>query len=247
MLPTNLPSESLLQFRAGKMTYEDGLVTADPNPSYLTFMQKDAQTVEILWTSKDDKTSFLLPKNKTTLKKVDACTTGRVFLLEVSSCDVESEPVRHFFWFQERFSTKDAEYMDAMQRLFDPAQVSQLQLKDFKKILADIHVANTTSQNINFVDLFRTTALTKALNSDPQFYFSKIKEFLPFPNTDSSRLLEEVKSPFLQAQASAIDGALANPSTYKLYCDLFNLTGTQGNGNAVLFLDAFIKQYGPKK
>uniref|UniRef100_A0A673MMB9 Proteasomal ubiquitin receptor ADRM1-like n=1 Tax=Sinocyclocheilus rhinocerous TaxID=307959 RepID=A0A673MMB9_9TELE len=103
-----LSSKYLVEFRAGKMTLKGSTVTPDKRKGLLYIQQTDDSLIHFCW--KDRSTGnaeddLIIFPDDCEFKKVNQCTTGRVFVLKF-----KAGSKRLFFWLQEPKTDKDEEY-----------------------------------------------------------------------------------------------------------------------------------------
>lgn len=103
-------SKALVEFRCGKMTFNDStkMVSPDKRKGLLMVTQSDDQLMHLQWkdrTSGSLEDDLILMPDDVEFKAVPACTTGRVFVLKFKGNDKKM-----FFWMQEPKSDKDEEF-----------------------------------------------------------------------------------------------------------------------------------------
>lgn len=97
--------KNLVEFKAGKMTLKDKMVQPDKRKGLVYVYQSEDSLMHFCW--KDRTTGIveddlmIFPDDIET-KKVNQCTTGRVFLMKFKSSNK-----KFFFWMQETESDKD--------------------------------------------------------------------------------------------------------------------------------------------
>ena len=101
---------SLVEFRAGKMTFNTTtkMVSPDKRKGMLMVTQSDDQLMHLQWKDRTSGTvedDLILMPDDVEFKPVPACTTGRVFVLKFKGNDKKM-----FFWMQEPKSDKDEEF-----------------------------------------------------------------------------------------------------------------------------------------
>ena len=101
---------SLVEFRAGKMTFNAStkMVSPDKRKGMLMVTQSDDQLMHLQWKDRTSGTvedDLILMPDDVEFKAVPACTTGRVFVLKFKGNDKKM-----FFWMQEPKTDKDEEY-----------------------------------------------------------------------------------------------------------------------------------------
>jgi len=80
-------SKSLVEFRCGKMTFNDStkMVSPDKRKGMLMVTQSDDQLMHLQWKDRTSGTvedDLILMPDDVVFKAVPACTTGRVFVLK---------------------------------------------------------------------------------------------------------------------------------------------------------------------
>ncbi|KAG5466752.1 hypothetical protein LSCM1_00929 [Leishmania martiniquensis] len=229
-----------LQFRAGKMKYAGGIVTADKRKGYLSFFSTGASSVEMIWASESEKSApIVLPRGKTTVSFVPQCKTGRVLLLEVNEKD---EKRQHFFWLQDKSEQKDNAYLTGLESLLAERTANSrlkttVNLEDFKKILATV---SKSKKDVKLTDILSSSIVTEELSSDPAYYNSKLADHLPKGGGESDDILSQVKNPQVSQAAAALGVALQDPATYKQLCASFGIPETDPNGGVLAFLNGII-------
>jgi len=102
-------SKALVEFRAGKMNYNDSTrkVTPDKRKGIIRLVQSSDQLIHFIWKDRSSNAAeqdlIIFPEDAT-FKHIKQCTTGRVYLLEF-----KSSSRKHFFWIQEPTDAKDEE------------------------------------------------------------------------------------------------------------------------------------------
>ncbi|KAJ3586410.1 hypothetical protein NHX12_012808 [Muraenolepis orangiensis] len=101
-------SKYLVEFRAGKMTMKGSTVTPDKRKGQVYVQQTDDSLIHFCWkdrtTGNVDDDLIIFPDD-CEFKKVNQCTTGRVFVLKF-----KAGSKRLFFWIQEPKPDKDEEH-----------------------------------------------------------------------------------------------------------------------------------------
>lgn len=238
--PPVFAKQPVLQFRAGKMKYANGTVTADKRRGYVSFFPAGPNAVELIWGSNVESASpVLLPRGKTTVKFVKQCKTGRVLLFEVKE---NGEKKLHFYWLQEKSEEKDNAYLASLEQLLaerSPAtNKSTVALEDFKRILASV---SKSRKGISLNDVLSSSIVTEELNSEPGLYQAKLAPYLPQGADATSDLVFQVKNPQVSQAAAALQAALQDPPTYKQLCASFGVPETDANGGVLAFLNGIIK------
>ena len=100
----------LVQFRAGKMTYRDGMVYPEPTLGLVTVVQGSGM-VDLMWTGsgKPDEMA-VIARGSAQFNRVDKCTTGRVFVLQLNGSSTNPSECR-FYWMQDPNEEKDADIL----------------------------------------------------------------------------------------------------------------------------------------
>jgi len=102
-------SKALVEFRAGKMTFNttSKMVSPDKRKGMLSVLQADDQLMHLQWKDRGTGTvedDLIIFPDDVEFKAVAACTTGRVFVLKFKTSNK-----RMFFWMQEPKADKDEE------------------------------------------------------------------------------------------------------------------------------------------
>lgn len=101
-------SKNLVEFRAGKMTMDGNMVTADKRKGLVYIHQSSDSLIHFCWKDRQsghvDDDWIIFPEDCEYVK-VPQCTTGRVFLLKFKSSNKKI-----FFWMQEPKTDKDDSY-----------------------------------------------------------------------------------------------------------------------------------------
>lgn len=101
-------SKYLVEFRAGKMSLKGSTVTPDKRKGQVYIQQTDDSLIHFCWkdrTSGNVEDDLIIFPDDCEFKKVNQCTTGRVFVLKF-----KAGSKRLFFWMQEPKTDKDDEY-----------------------------------------------------------------------------------------------------------------------------------------
>ncbi|KAG5492585.1 hypothetical protein JKF63_01164 [Porcisia hertigi] len=230
-----------LQFRAGRMRYVGGVVTAEKIKGYLAFFSSGTQTVEMIWASESEKSApILLPRGKTRVSFVTQCKTGRVLLFEVNEND---EKTLHFFWLQDKSEEKDSSYLLSLERILSDRTANiqkrpTVNIEDFKKILVSV---SKSKKDVKLTDVLSSSVVTEELNSDPAYYERKLASYLPREGGGSNDILSHVKSPQAAQAAAALEAALQDPETYKQLCASFGVPETDPKGGVLAFLNGIVR------
>ncbi|CTQ41055.1 Proteasomal ubiquitin receptor ADRM1 homolog [Babesia microti strain RI] len=90
--------ETICEIKAGKCTVEGNLVSPDERKGILRLVMENDGLLRVQWSNRNtgmvEDDLFVI--HDAYLSKVDACTTGQVYLLKFISSDV-----RMLFWMQE--------------------------------------------------------------------------------------------------------------------------------------------------
>ncbi len=231
-----------VQFRAGRMTFSNGVVTPDPQKGILSIVSDSTGAFEVFWTAElgGDYESFVLIKGQATITRVSKVSSGRVFVVDVSSGQRLA-----FFWFQDKATERDDELLKKMKQLLEAPQSQQasqsksdgsrLQIDTLQRILADLG-----DNNVNLQDVLASNVLLSAIKEDPAFYMTRLHEHLP-PNTQpDSDVVDEIKNPQVSATAAMMQAALHDQSGSRELASAFQLSG---NGVGTLeFLKRIIEE-----
>jgi len=98
-------SKNLVELKAGKMNLQGNLVKPDKRKGLIYVFQSDDTLMHFAW--KDRQTGvveddLIIFPDDFEYKKITKCTTGRVFLMKLKSCNK-----KQFFWMQETDAEKD--------------------------------------------------------------------------------------------------------------------------------------------
>lgn len=245
--PTQLGGRKpLVQFRAGWMEFKDNLVTPDPRKGLLTLVSDPTGAVEILWTSEtnNDSKSFVVFKGQSTVSKITKCTTGRVFLVDISS------QRQLFFWLQDKSSDRDEEHLKKMkQALESPAQAaskpqqtssasSTIQIDALQRILADL---GGSASQVNLQEVLGSGAVLEALKEDPAFFMARLHQHLPEGTEPDADIVEQIRNPQVSAAAALLQAALEDQAGFREVAAAFHLQGS-GERGANDFLQRIIDE-----
>ncbi|KPI85178.1 hypothetical protein ABL78_5766 [Leptomonas seymouri] len=238
--PPTFAKQPLLQFRAGKMKYANGIVAADKRRGYVSFFYAGPNAVELIWGSNvETAPAIQLPRGKTSVKFVEQCKTGRVLLFEINE---NNEKKLHFYWLQEKSEEKDRSYLASLEQLLAEhppvANKSTVALEDFKKILASV---SKSKKDISLTDVLSSSIVTEELNNEPALYQAALGPHLPQGVDASSSFVSQVKNPQVSQAAAMLQAALQDPPTYKQVCAAFGVPETDANGGVLAFLNGIIK------
>jgi 26S proteasome regulatory subunit N13 len=238
--PPTFSKQPLLQFRAGKMKYANGIVTAEKRKGYVSFFPSGPNAVELVWGSNVEiSPALVLPRGKTSVKFVEQCKTGRVLLFEISE---NGEKRLHFYWLQEKSEEKDSAYLASLVQLLaerPPTTNKQtVALEDFKKILANV---SKNKKDIKLSDILSSSIVTEELTNEPALYQAKLAPHLPQGVDSSSDFVSQVKNPQVSQAAAVLQAALQDPPTYKQLCASFGVPETGATGGVLAFLNGIIK------
>lgn len=243
MFPPVLKKAAIVQVRAGRMKYAQGIVTPDLKSGYLSMIKCSSESVELIWSGEDGTTeNYPLRKDNTTVTIVSQCTTGRVLLFE-SKADSGAE--LHFFWLQEKSTAKDADILAKMQAaLAAPASSavrsgttsssSPIQPEDFRKIIASIANGNELSLS----SVVASPLVSAHLREDPAFYHTRLREHLPPGSESEGDLADQLMNPQVSRAAAALTKALRNPLTCQEVCRMYGLP--EGTSGVMGFLQAIM-------
>lgn len=257
-----------MQFRAGKMTLENGKVTADPRKGMLAFLPHPTGVMEVMWCPLDDSepdTYCIFPRTAT-ISKVEKCTTGRVMLIDIQDRQL-------FFWLQDRSSEKDAAIFKKAQQLVVPpnppaatpaaptaaptaapraaAPGSSLSVQALQNILADLTAGQggaTTSSRVSLQAVLGSDALLAALNEDRSFYETRLAEHLP--PAEQRNIVDEMRNPQVSATAALLQEALEDPSGFHEVTTAFRVSPSGGastnSAGVALFLQRLLEEAAKK-
>lgn len=225
-----------LHFRAGRMTYANGVVTPDLHRGDLSF-SVIGDTVELVWTSHTINTKISLPKGKTKVSFVEKCKSGRVLLFEVSEGE---SPSLHFFWLQDKCTAEDANHLSALQNALKPNE-PVVKMADFVKIMENIpnlkraHSKSTRS----LTDIIFSPKAIETINENYDFFNNQLSQFLP--GDTRSTLVQQINNPQVRVAVKALEKALSNPSGFNEVCRSNGLPESRAtgiNGFLDLIIDA---------
>eukprot|EP00796_Vickermania_ingenoplastis_P005247 gene5247-3758_t len=224
-----------LHFRAGRMTYANGLVTPDTRRGDLTFSDV-GNAVRMVWTSHATRTAFHLAKGKTKVSFVEKCTSGRVLLFEISDGET---PTRHFFWLQDKSTAEDAEHLAALQSALKASE-PVIKMADLKKIMERIPVKKEAPKpDINLENVIFSSKSVNAINGDTEFFSSRLAGHLPEDRT--STLMQQINNPQVKAAVIALERTLRDPSGFSEICRSYGLPETRKSG-VLSFLQLIIEK-----
>jgi hypothetical protein len=231
-----------VQFRAGRMIFANGNVTPDSQKGILSVVSDPTGALEIFWNAEQssDCDCIVVLKGQAQVNRVTKVTSGRVFQIDVSSGQRIS-----FFWFQDKETTRDEEYLKKLKQLIEvpSAQTTSVQKNDtnrlqigtLQRILADLGEVDVSLQ-----DCLSSSALLTAIKEDPAFYMTRLHEHLPPGTPGDSDIVSEIKNPQVSATASMLEAALRDPSGFRELTSAFNLPG---NGfGTIEFLKRIIEE-----
>lgn len=239
--PLGLRKTPFLQFRAGKMKYNNGIVSPDLRKGYLSFTREPGDVIGVIWTGSQAETedTYSWKKNQVEVSFVEKCTTGRVLLFKVNSNGTEK---LHFFWLQEKSDAKDAEHLAKLKEAFPgktPVETNtpSVQLSDLKKIIASISNTNSTV-DVSIPELVSSGKVADAVRSDPDFYKSRLQDTLPEELASSANILDHIRNPQVSHAAALLEAGLKNPLACKELCKMYGLpensVGVSGFINAII-------------
>lgn len=243
----------LVQFRAGRMTLKDGIVTADPSRGVFSLVADPTGAFEIFWTAESGPQSenFILLKGQATVTRVNKCTTGRVLLIDVSG------QRQTFYWMQDKNTDHDEEQLKKLKQALEVAPsaapkqstsqsaASGLQIDALQRILADLG-ADVRGEEINLQDVIGSSLLLDALKEDPAFYMTRLHEHLPPGTEPDADIIDEVKNPQVSAAAGLLQAALQDPSGFREITAAFKVNGT-GSIGVNVFLQRILDEAKEKK
>ncbi|KAG8345425.1 putative Proteasome complex subunit Rpn13 ubiquitin receptor [Trypanosoma vivax] len=224
MARESLSQKCVIQFRAGKMLFEDGKVVPDRRRGTLSFY-KEANEVKIIWTSGGTTERFTLPRGQVKFSKVEKCKTGRVLLFEF---ETTQPPL--FFWIQEKSTENDSTYISTIQELVSQTQSSldESCARLGSVLKSVIHESNEDRvRDIEFVDVITSKKMVDALREDPAFYMSRLHQFLPDGTDPTSDVVEEVMNPQVYSSTVLLGLTLRDPTGFHDLCSLFKLEGSR--------------------
>lgn len=238
--PPTFAKQPLLQFRAGKMKYANGTVSAEKRRGYVSFFPRGTDAVELIWGSNvETSVPVILPRGKTSVKFVEQCKTGRVLLFTINE---NGKKELHFYWLQEKSEEKDSAYLASLEQLLAeraPAAGKQtVGLEDFKKILASV---SKGKKDVNLNDVLSSSIVTEELSNEAALYQANLAPHLPQGADTSSDFVSQVKNPQVSQAAAMLQAALQDPATYKQLCASFGVPETEASGGVLAFLNGIIK------
>uniref|UniRef100_A0A3B5R365 ADRM1 26S proteasome ubiquitin receptor n=1 Tax=Xiphophorus maculatus TaxID=8083 RepID=A0A3B5R365_XIPMA len=103
-------SKYLVEFRAGKMSLKGNTVTPDKRKGLVYIQQSDDSLIHFCWKDRttgnvDDLQDLIIFPDDCEFKRVNQCTTGRVYVLKF-----KAGSKRLFFWMQEPKTDKDEDF-----------------------------------------------------------------------------------------------------------------------------------------
>lgn len=229
-----------IQFRAGRMRFENGTVTADPQKGIFSIVSDSTGALEVFWNaeSTEDFDSIVVLKGQAQVNRVAKVTSGRVFVIDVSEGQRLS-----FFWFQDKETARDDDCIKKLKQLLEvqtqssstKTEGNRLQIGTLQRILADLGESGVSLQ-----DCLASTSMLNALKEDPAFYMARLHEFLPTGTAPDSDVVGEVKNPQVSATAAMIQAALQDPSGSKELATAFQLPS--GNIGTLDFLKRIMEE-----
>lgn len=215
------------------MNLQNGMVVANPVKGVLSLVSDTTGAYEVFWTAEagSDCETFILLKGQATVTRVSKCTTGRVFLIDVSG------QRQAFYWLQDKDSSRDDEYLKKLKTHLEvppaapkpPSQTSGLQIDALQRILADLggsDAAAAAGPEISLQDIVGSSLLLDALREDPAYYMSKLHEHLPPGTEPDADIVDEIKNPQVSAAAAMLQAALQDPSGFKEVTSAFKIEGS---------------------
>lgn len=245
----------LVQFRAGKMSLKDGVVTADPTRGVFSLVSDPTGAFEIFWTSDCGSQSeqFILLKGQASVSRVAKCTTGRVFLIDVAG------QRQTFYWLQDKNTEHDDEFLKKLKAALEnppttapkAASSSQpapagLQIDALQRILADLG-ADVRGQEIQLQDIISSSLLLDALREDPAFYMTRLHEHLPQGTAPDADIVDEIKNPQVSASARLLQAALQDPAGFREVSAAFKVGGSGNSVGVTAFLQRLLDEAKTKK
>lgn len=211
-------------FRAGRMTYSNGVVTPDSRRGDLSFTELP-NGVEMVWTCHATRTSIMLLKGKTKVSYVEKCKTGRVLLFEVADGDT---PTLHFFWLQDKSTVEDAEHLTVLTNALK-ANEPEVKMADFVKIMQKIDAKKEVPKvDCSLESVLFSSQCISAINGDTEFFAGKLSDFLP--EDKNATLLQQIKNPQVKAAIKALEQTLKDPSGFNEMCRTYGLPETRKVG-----------------
>ena len=249
----------LVQFRAGKMTLENGTVRPDTRSGLFSLVQESTGLIEILWTCGNDCDAYIVPSGDATFNRVTKCTTGRVFVLDMKARIA-------FFWLQERSEDNDEKYLKSVKRAIGDKSTSHsaaatgqpagaasssaaggapnLQMDALQRILANLG-SEPAQPEPSLQDIVQSPEVLELLRSDPAFFMARLHSKLPDGTEPDADIADEVKNPQILAAASMLQAALSEPEGFRELCAAFGLRPPASPG--LCGLNAFLKALAEKK
>lgn len=204
-------------FRAGRMTYSNGVVSPDARRGDLSFSEAP-NAVEMVWTCHATRTTIMLPKGKTKVSFVEKCKSGRILLFEVSD---GGAPTLHFFWLQDKSTVDDAEHLSVLTNALKASE-PEVKMSDFVKIMQRIDAKKESpSADCSLEKVLFSSHCMNAINNDTQFFTEKLGEFLP--EDKNATLMQQVKNPQVKAAIKALEETLKDPSGFNEMCRTYGL------------------------
>jgi 26S proteasome regulatory subunit N13 len=245
----------LVQFRAGKMILENGIVRADLRSGLFSLVQETTGLIEILWTSGSDCDSYIVPSGDATFNRVKKCTTGRVFVLDMKVRTA-------FFWLQEKSEENDERYLKQVKRAIGDKTTSHpgaapapaatasaasvpsnsLQMDALQRILSNLGPAAAPEPEPSLQDIIMSQEVLEALRSDPAFYMARVHSHLPEGTEPDSDVVDELRNPQVQAAAAMLQAALSEPDGFRELCNAFGLRPPAGACGLAAFLKALTEK-----
>lgn len=209
-------AELALNFRAGRMTYENGIVSPCLQQGNLSFTLL-GDYVNMQWTSHSKSMFIPLPKGKTKVSYVEQCKTGRVLLFEVSNGPT---PALHFFWLQNKSIADDAEHLITLRNAL-VADEPAVKIGQFEKILSDIAGDKEKKSEISLMDILISPITLACIESDSEFFSSKLSAFLP--EGDDWSVIQHLKSAYVKNAATMLSMQLSKTWSFKEVSQSFGL------------------------
>eukprot|EP01028_Stygiella_incarcerata_P004058 TRINITY_DN184_c0_g1_i3.p1 TRINITY_DN184_c0_g1~~TRINITY_DN184_c0_g1_i3.p1 ORF type:complete len:371 (+),score=127.41 TRINITY_DN184_c0_g1_i3:156-1268(+) len=109
-----MDTEFCTAFAAGKMVFSNGTVTADPRKGVLVVEKEPEGLVHVVWKPEgrqNPEDELYVVPGGATFNRVKKVTSGRVYVLQHEGAENAT-----FFWMQDRYASRDEEYVRAVRR-----------------------------------------------------------------------------------------------------------------------------------
>ncbi|PBJ73120.1 hypothetical protein BCY84_13935 [Trypanosoma cruzi cruzi] len=181
----NMARNSLaVKIPAGRMLLQDGIVKPLLGRGLLCLMRDSLMDELVLtWVPVDggEEHRFTLPQGKVQVSWVEKCKSGRVLLF-----DVDKGKQFLFFWMQSRSTDLAEKMMRRLQYILERhrhypvnAPSSQaIQMSTFRRILEEVR-EGAVALDVDLEALLASSKLIEALQEDPEFYRSRVVDYLP--------------------------------------------------------------------